>query len=411
MHGVLPTVLVLVICATPAVAQEIRNRDTDETESSPPPQPADESWLKTTADWIKKRFRQDRPRNGFYAAFRGFPPGSGIAAGPGYRQDLFSGRGLVDASALASWSRGTVAQARFELPHLASDDLTVGAEVKRQDFTRINFFGVGPESRKNDHSGYALRNTDYLGFVTFRLDAAVSVGGQLGYSQPVTIGRPRATSHPSTEDVFSSDAAPAVSAQPAFLHGEVFVEVDTRNNPSRPTTGGSYRVSVSSFSDRDYNRFSFRRYEAETSQYIPTFNERGVIAVRARVTSSDTNAGNVVPFYLLPAVGGSRSLRGYSDYRFTDRNALLLNAEYRWRVHRMVDAAVFYDVGQVAPRIGALDFTSLKTSYGVGVRIISRTNTFIRIDVGHSNEGTRLFLSLGEVLRPGHRSILMPYVP
>ncbi len=411
MHGVLPTLLVLVICATPAVAQEIDTRDKEDRESAPSPQPADDSWLKTTADWIKKRFKHDRPRNGFYPAFRGFPPGSGIAAGPGYRQDLFGGRALFDASALASWSRGTVAQARFELPHLAGDQLTVGADVKRQAFTRINFFGAGPGSRKADHSDYALRNTDYVGFVTFRLDLSMSVGGQLGYSQPVTIGRPRATSHPATEDVFSSDEAPAVSAQPAFLHGEVFVDVDTRNNPSRPTTGGHYRVAVSSFSDRDDQRYSFRRYEGEASRFIAVFNQRGVIAVRGRVASSDTSAGKVVPFYLLPSVGGSRSLRGYSDYRFADRNAVLLNAEYRWRVHRMVDTAVFYDAGQVAPRLGDLDFTRLKTSYGVGVRIISRTSTFLRVDVGHSHEGTRLFLSLGEVLRPGHRSILIPYVP
>jgi outer membrane protein assembly factor BamA len=375
------------------------------------PAPEDKNWLKTSRDWIKNALGQGQSREGFYAAFRGFPPGSGIAAGAGYRQGFFGGRARFDGSALAAWSRGTVAQARVELPHLASDQVTLGAQVKHQNFRRINFFGIGPESPKATHSVYALRNTDYLGFVTFRPRTWLTIAGQLGYSQPVTIGRPRATSHPATTDLFSSDTAPGVLAQPAFVHGDVSADVDTRNHPSRATTGGNYRVTVSAFSDRDYGRYSFRRYEGEASQFTSTFKERGVIAVRARMTVSDTSAGNRVPFYLLPALGGSRSLRGYSDYRFIDRHALLFNAEYRWRVHRAVDAAFFYDAGTVASRVDDLAFSRLKTSYGVGVRIISRTDTFLRLDIGRSREGTRLFLSLGEVFRPGHRSILVPFVP
>ena len=373
--------------------------------------PEDKNWLKTSRVWIKNALAQDQSRTGFYAAFRGFPPGSGIAAGPGYRQDLFGGRGRFDASVLAALSRGTVAQARVEFPHLASEHLTLGAQVKHQNFTRINFFGIGPESRKETHTDYALRNLDYLGFATFRPRTWLTIASQIGYSQPVTIDRPRATSHPATADLFSSDAAPAVLAQPAFVHGDVSADIDTREHPSRATSGGNYRFTVSAFSDRDSGRYSFRRYEGEASQYTSTFKERGVIAVRARITASDTSTGNRVPFYLLPALGGSRSLRGYDDYRFIDRHAVLVNAEYRWRLHRVVDAALFYDAGTVAPRFRDLAFSRLKTSYGLGVRIISNKDTFVRLDIGHSREGTRLFLSLGEVFRPGHRSILVPFVP
>jgi Omp85 superfamily domain len=375
------------------------------------PLPEEKSWLKTGRDWIKNAFSQDQSRTGFYATFRGFPPGSGIAAGAGYRQDLLGGRARVDGSALAAWSRGTVVQARLEFPHVSSDRLTPGALVKHQHFTRINFFGIGPDSREDTHTVYALSNMDYLGFATYRPLPGLTIAGQLGYSQPVTIDRPRATSRPATTDLFSSDTAPGVLAQPAFVHGDLSVDVDTRKQPGRATSGGNYRLTVSAFSDRDYGRYSFRRYEGEASQFTSTFKDRGVIAVRARLTASDTTSGHRVPFYLLPSLGGSRSLRGYSDYRFIDRHAVLLNAEYRWRLHRVVDTAFFYDAGTVAPRLGDLAFSRLKTSYGVGVRIISNTDTFLRVDIGRSREGTRLFLSVGEVFRPGHRSILVPFVP
>src|SRR5689334_14827550 len=110
------------------------------------PPPEDKGWLKTSRAWIKNAPGQDQWRDGFYAAFRGFPPGSGIAAGPGYRQDLFGERARFEGSVLAAWSRGMVAQARVELPHLAGDRVTVGAQVKYQKFTRISFYGIGADS-------------------------------------------------------------------------------------------------------------------------------------------------------------------------------------------------------------------------------------------------------------------------
>ena len=33
---------------------------------------------------------------------------------------------------------------------------------------------------------------------------------------------------------------------------------------------------------------------------------------------SQTGAGNIVPFYMLPTLGGRNTLPGYNDYRFRD---------------------------------------------------------------------------------------------
>ena len=117
------------------------------------------------------------------------------------------------------------------------------------------------------------------------------------------------------------------------------------------------------------------------------------------------------PFYLLPTLGGSRSLRGYEDYRFRDRNLLLLNAEYRWRVFGALDGAIFYDGGKVEPRFRDLDITHLKSSYGLGFRFHSGDTTVFRLDIGRSREGTRVLVSLSDALRPGHGSMVIPYVP
>ena len=405
MRQLFVVTLVCTVCASPAAAQQSAGTQPQQ------PQSKRAGRLAAGTKWIQNIFGGDQPRNGFYVEFGGLPPGSGISAGPGYRQPLFDGRAVIDGSAAVSWSRGTFAQARVELPRLIGNHVSVGAQVKRQDFTRVSFFGIGPGSLEADGTDYRLENTDSLAFATMKPRTWLTVGGQIGYSQPVSIERPRTASYPATQDLFTVATAPGLADRPAFLHSDAYVTIDTRNHPSRPTSGGDYRLTFSTFSDRNFGRYSFRRIEGEASRFIPILHDNWVIALRARVAATDTAAGNVVPFYLLPTLGGSRTLRGYEDYRFRDRNLLLLNAEYRWRVFGALDGALFYDAGKVAPQFGDLDLAHLRSSYGLGFRFHSNDTTLFRVDVGRSREGTRVLLSITDALRPGHGSIFIPYVP
>ena len=69
----------------------------------------------------------------------------------------------------------------------------------------------------------------------------------------------------------------------------------------------------------------------------------------------------------MPDLGG-RTLRGYSSWRFRDRNRLLLTGEYRWTAGPFVDMALFVDAGKVArPRSTTSTSGSLQTSHGVGL--------------------------------------------
>jgi outer membrane protein assembly factor BamA len=118
-----------------------------------------------------------------------------------------------------------------------------------------------------------------------------------------------------------------------------------------------------------------------------------------------------VPFYLQPALGGHNSLRGYADYRFHDRNMLLVSVEARVAMMTHVDAAVFLDAGNVAARVAGLDLG--KRSYGAGLRLHSRRMTFARIDVARSDEGWRFLLRLDDPLnlaRLARRTAPAPFV-
>ena len=96
---------------------------------------------------------------------------------------------------------------------------------------------------------------------------------------------------------------------------------------------------------------------------------------------------------MLPALGGGSTLRGFSSWRFRDRNSLLLQAEWRVLANRFLDMALFYDAGKVTARTGDLDFDGLKSDYGLGFRLHGPLATPLRIEFAKGNEGLVLVFS------------------
>ena len=288
--------------------------------------------------------------------------------------------------------------------------MTVGAQGRWQDFTQINYFGIGPDSLESLQSEYRLKDTDVLGYGSVRPNRWLSVGGRFGWLRRPTLeasAGPFGRDFPNTLEVFPED--PGVAQQPDFLHGDVFIAADTRDQRSHPTRGGYYRAAAAAYSDRDLNQNSFRRYDAEGAQLLPLAGKTWVLALHGWGAFSDTSGNNQVPFYFLPSVGGDNTLRGYHNYRFHDRHLLLASVESRWALFRHVDAALFVDAGNVAARVRDLNLD--KRSYGAGLRVHTGTSTLGRLDVAHSHdEGWRVFFRLNDPFRLSRRGLLRPIV-
>jgi hypothetical protein len=371
----------------------------------------------TKAIGLASRFVGDgrsTPKDGFYPALSGMITGAGwIAVGPGYRKHFFDGHALVDASAAVSWRTYTLAQARFELTDLAHDRVTVGSQVRWQDSTQVNYFGIGADSLESLRSEYRVRDADVLGYGSLKANRWLSVGGRFGWLKKPDLSSSSGSFDRNFADaleVFAFD--PGVAGPTSYLHTDVSAVADTRDHPDHPTGGGLYRASAGIFSDRDLGQFSFRRYEAEGMQVVPVVGKTWVVALHGWSVFSDTSAGESVPFYMLPSLGGNNTLRSYHDYRFHDRNMLLAGAESRFALLRHVDAAVFVDAGNVAPR--ASDLNLKKTSYGAGLRVHSATSTIGRLDVAHGREGWSLFFRMNDpfgLARRSERATVVPFVP
>ena len=150
----------------------------------------------------------------------------------------------------------------------------------------------------------------------------------------------------------------------------------------------------------------------EAAGFLPLGDSRVVIAAHGWLVTSDTGEGQSVPFYLQPGLGGQNSLRSYDDFRFHDRNLMLVTVEARLAMMTHVDAAVFVDAGNVASRVGDLNID--KRSYGAGLRLHSRRQTYVRLDVARGDEGWRLVLRLTDPLklaRLSRRTAAVPFVP
>ena len=129
--------------------------------------------------------------NGIYVDHGNMIPGAGWASvGPGYnhwyRQDSF----FVDASAAISVNDYQKAQARVELPKFLKSRLALGAQVRWQDYGRVDYFNVGPDtSVDRDHAVYGIESTQLTAYATLRPFRWMDIDGQVGWMNPDELPR------------------------------------------------------------------------------------------------------------------------------------------------------------------------------------------------------------------------------
>ena len=260
------------------------------------------------------------------------------------------------------------------------------------DATQVPFYGLGSGTSRDDRVNYGLTTLDFGGSATFKPARWFRIGAGIG-AQRIEDGE-GAGSRPSIETIHTSATAPGLLSDARYIHARAFTAIDWRESAGYTRSGGLYSLAVNDYRDRD-DRLGFQRLDAEIRQYVPLLKEHWVLAFRGLLQTTTSDDGQVVPYHLLPSLGGARTHRGYTDFRFQDRHLLLVSGEYRWVPSRVLDMAIFVDAGKVAAERRDLDFDHLKTAYGIGARIHGPTVTPLRIDVARGSEGIRLHITGG----------------
>jgi len=354
------------------------------------PAPAPASQPESALQTLRERLSKPDQGGGlhftehFAVAFGGIKQGSGIALGPAW-SDTFSNGGFVQLKAVYSIKKFWILQARYDTPRFWSDRAILISRLRRYNAPELSLYLTGPDS-PNARAEYGERRTDASTLLMFKPITSIRLNAGFGVERYVTRADPLPVKEGS-EALSDAPELPGLGTHPWFAHSFASIAHDTRLSLDYSRRGHNAEIGLHDYHDWETGQDSFRRLETTLQQLIPTHGERGVIDVGLRTWFTDGKDEASVPFFLMPTLGGGDLLRAFPSYRFRDRNALLLKAEYRWAVHKMLDIAGLYEAGKVAPRVADLDFDNMAHSYGVGIRAHTDKASLFRLDAAHGREG------------------------
>jgi Omp85 superfamily domain len=329
--------------------------------------------------------------SGWFVTFGDIKSGSSFAMGPAYGK-LFDNGALIHVKGAYSIRNFKLAQLTLQAPPMAGNRLAVNGRVRWQDAPTLAFYPIGADSTETRFD-FSETKAEVSGRAMFRPVRFVQLGGGLSFED-------FDTTHVTLEDSANAPLGlifvPGSGSDPRYVHSYVSGALDWRDGVSYSRRGSLLQATFHDYRQQNGDGLSFRRVDAAAEQYIPILHGNWVIFLGLRASTTDTSDGNLVPFFLMPQLGGN-TLRGFKNYRFRDRHSLVFTAEYRWYVQEFVDMAIFYDAGKVAPERSQLDFDGLKTSVGGGIRFHGPQTTAVRLEVARSHEGWRLIFGFSPV--------------
>jgi hypothetical protein len=393
-----------------------------EEKGARPPVPYRPSFLERQILALEKAERPsflDIHYGGFWPSFTEIASGSRQAAGLRFWQPTLFGSSL-SFHASGSWSvagyylydaqlgriphqgdrlpaRSTKGDDVYELGSLDQDTangLILYGSFRARNHTRERYYGLGDESVQEDLT--AFRYEDVLGELVagwqFTRHFSLSLrGGYLGPSASPGEDPER----PSVETVFDEEGAPGLTADPEYLRLGAQVFLDRRDVPFNPHRGFVATAAFVRFDEQDGDAWSFDRLAFDVRGYVPLGSVQRVLALRAYASADDPRDGAQVPFYMQEALSNSRTLRGYDSFRFRGEKLLSLQAEYRWEAAPALELVAFVDTGRAFREDEEIELGALRATYGGGIRLKTWNKTFLRFDVGASDEGTRVYLRFG----------------
>ncbi len=323
--------------------------------------------------------------------------GSGIAGGGAYRKALADKQTSFDMMAMFSVRNYLLAQAGFTHAMVDETHLSLIAAVRHESFPEEDFYGLGRDSLSQAHTAYWRQSVDSIGGVTFSPTSTLHVSGTAGLLN-VRLLDGRQEHVPTVQDLFTSADAPGLRMHTFdnFLHIGAGVDIDRTDNPIFPR-GGRYRGSFTVYKPLDDALGTFSRIDIDLRHYQPIpRTERHVVAVRALIEAIESPTDTVIPFYFLPRLGGGTTLRAYPTSRWTDRNALAFNTEYRWLMTDRIQLIALADLGDVAPSFSALRPSKFHVSKGGGVRYHIAGTFLAGVDAAHGSEGWTVIARMGQ---------------
>jgi len=252
---------------------------------------------------------------------------------------------------------------------------------------KYDFYGVGIDAG-TDGLSVPIEQTILLasGALLRRVTTGLYVGGAITWMQ--TTATPRDSGGPNLPVV--PDQAQARLLAPGF-----HVEFDNRDDDYWPQRGSLAQLKGNFFTTSSGESGTFQRYLAAWSWYNGLRGPRLVLVTNINACGAPGDA----PFYGLCSLGSGRfALRGYTQGRYRDHYATVVQAELRGHTAGRLGATIFGGFGQVAPDLSDIFSAELLPAGGAGLRYMLTRNypMHLRLDYAWGRDGGLLYFSVGE---------------
>ena len=299
-----------------------------------------------------------------------------------YRRDESFDLILFHSTKGEQWYVFTFSIPDFEIRQGEVYPLALDFRVEYDKRIRSNFFGIGNNSPDND-----LQFTKEFSKLELTLSSAFTprLIGEFGYRFTVY----SVYGYNPTWGTITAQTPGAGESLVSLLTGRI--RWDSRDSRIHPRRG--FRA----FYALEYNPpalggdWDFVKHRLEISGYR-SMHRNHILAARLWL---QTVRGST-PYTEMSKIGDSWTARGYKADRFLDKAMILNSLEYRFPLYKKLGGVLFTDAGRVFPGLTKFSFASWHSNWGLGLRYYL-TNFVVRMDVGKSNEGTRLFFNFGHV--------------
>jgi outer membrane protein assembly factor BamA len=327
--------------------------------------------------------------SGFYPYFASVYHGGGLTLGAGYRK-FYGDNTSWNIQGLYSFKNYKLIEGGTESKDHLKRRLSFGGKAGWRDATQVNYYGTGIQSSLDNVSSFRFQESYLDGHFVAKPLSWIPIKGSVRYEHWNTLEGQG--NDPSIETVYTPQTAPGLGADPSYIHSQVGVGIDWRTSPGYTRKGGLYYATLHDYNNTNGGTYSFQRLDVDVIQYIPLLRENWVLVGRA-TGQTTLNDNDLIPYFLLPALGDGSSLRAFQTDRFRDRHSMVMTAEVRWIPANAVDMAVFYDAGKVTPHRSDFSFKQLKSDVGIGIRFHGLFVTPLRLDLAKGNEGWKLVIS------------------
>ncbi|MFC1733019.1 BamA/TamA family outer membrane protein [candidate division KSB1 bacterium] len=173
----------------------------------------------------------------------------------------------------------------------------------------------------------------------------------------------------------------------------ILISWDTRNSVTYPVRGKYITLTAGTYDKALGSDYNYRFVKIDARQYLPV-NEKGVCVFNGIIELKNGDP----PFHRLAMIGGENNLRGYFSGFYRDRNAAILQSEYRTFIWKQFGVAAFAGLGEVFRNTESMNLKDIRAAAGFGLRfnLIPEEILNLRIDFGFGENSSGMYITLSE---------------